>query len=74
MEQGTSGGRSSAWSLHTLPPSPLPPPPPHQLALKTALRYFPTDVQEVLAPEFAQELRLYGHIYMYRFCPDLEMR
>ncbi|XP_010831180.1 PREDICTED: urocanate hydratase, partial [Bison bison bison] len=38
------------------------------------LRYFPPDVQEVLAPEFAQELRLYGHIYMYRFCPDLEMR
>ena len=31
-------------------------------------------LQEVLAPEFAQELRLYGHIYMYRFCPDLEMR
>ncbi|ELR46579.1 Putative urocanate hydratase, partial [Bos mutus] len=45
-----------------------------QLALKNALRYFPPDVQEVLAPEFAQELRLYGHIYMYRFCPDLEMR
>jgi len=50
------------------------PPPPRQLALKNALRYFPPDVQEVLAPEFAQELRLYGHIYMYRFCPDLEMR
>lgn len=47
---------------------------PRQLALKNALRYFPPDVQEVLAPEFAQELRLYGHIYMYRFCPDLEMR
>ncbi|XP_069418136.1 urocanate hydratase isoform X2 [Ovis canadensis] len=45
-----------------------------QLALKNALRYFPPDVQEVLAPEFAQELRLYGHVYMYRFCPDLEMR
>lgn len=45
-----------------------------QLALRNALRYFPPDVQELLAPEFAQELRLYGHIYMYRFCPDVEMR
>ncbi|XP_012859991.2 urocanate hydratase [Echinops telfairi] len=45
-----------------------------ELALKNALRYFPPDVQEVLAPEFAQELRLYGHIYMYRFCPSIEMR
>nr|XP_023403901.1 urocanate hydratase [Loxodonta africana] len=45
-----------------------------QLALRNALRYFPVDVQELLAPEFAQELRLYGHIYMYRFCPSIEMR
>ncbi|XP_074260281.1 urocanate hydratase isoform X4 [Saimiri boliviensis] len=45
-----------------------------QLALRNALRYFPRDVQNVLAPEFAQELQLYGHIYMYRFCPDIEMR
>ncbi|XP_035865285.1 urocanate hydratase isoform X5 [Phyllostomus discolor] len=45
-----------------------------QLALRNALRYFPPDVQELLAPEFAQELRLYGHIYMYRFCPRIEMR
>ncbi|XP_012514492.1 PREDICTED: urocanate hydratase-like, partial [Propithecus coquereli] len=45
-----------------------------QLALRNALRYFPPDVQELLAPEFAQELRLYGHIYMYRFCPDVEMK
>ncbi|KAJ8786189.1 hypothetical protein J1605_006409 [Eschrichtius robustus] len=45
-----------------------------QLALRNALRYFPPDTQELLAPEFAQELRLYGHIYMYRFCPDIEMK
>ncbi|XP_074260279.1 urocanate hydratase isoform X2 [Saimiri boliviensis] len=45
-----------------------------KLALRNALRYFPRDVQNVLAPEFAQELQLYGHIYMYRFCPDIEMR
>uniref|UniRef100_A0A8C3VKM1 Imidazolonepropionate hydrolase n=1 Tax=Catagonus wagneri TaxID=51154 RepID=A0A8C3VKM1_9CETA len=37
-----------------------------QLALRNALRYFPPDIQELLAPEFAQELRLYGHIYTYR--------
>uniref|UniRef100_A0A8C5NWY3 Urocanate hydratase n=1 Tax=Jaculus jaculus TaxID=51337 RepID=A0A8C5NWY3_JACJA len=45
-----------------------------KLALRNALRYFPPDVQETLAPEFAQELRLFGHIYMYRFCPSMEMR
>ncbi|XP_060036241.1 urocanate hydratase isoform X2 [Erinaceus europaeus] len=45
-----------------------------QLALRNALRYFPPDVQKVLAPEFAQELRRYGHIYMYRFSPSIEMR
>ncbi|TKC45747.1 hypothetical protein EI555_019714 [Monodon monoceros] len=45
-----------------------------QLALRNALRYFPPDTQELLAPEFARELRLYGHIYMYRFCPDIEMK
>uniref|UniRef100_A0A5F8GMC1 urocanate hydratase n=1 Tax=Monodelphis domestica TaxID=13616 RepID=A0A5F8GMC1_MONDO len=45
-----------------------------QLALKNALRYFPPEVHKLLAPEFAQELKLYGHIYMYRFCPDIEMR
>ncbi|KAK1337638.1 LOW QUALITY PROTEIN: hypothetical protein QTO34_002271 [Cnephaeus nilssonii] len=45
-----------------------------QLALRNALRYFPPDVQKLLAPEFAQELRLYGHIYMYRFSPRIAMR
>ncbi|KAL1790570.1 urocanate hydratase [Sigmodon hispidus] len=45
-----------------------------QLALKNALRYFPPDVQKLLAQEFAQELRQFGHIYMYRFCPSIEMR
>ncbi|XP_061474403.1 urocanate hydratase [Rhineura floridana] len=45
-----------------------------KLALKNSLRYFPSDLHVVLAPEFAKELRLYGHIYMYRFCPQTEMR
>ena len=40
------------------------------LALKNALRYFPKEFHEALAPEFAQELRDYGRIYMYRYRPD----
>ena len=43
------------------------------LALKNALRYFPKDLHEVLAPEFAQELKDYGRIYMYRYRPDNEI-
>ncbi|XP_066285375.1 urocanate hydratase-like [Branchiostoma lanceolatum] len=45
-----------------------------RLALQNALRYFPPELHGVLAPEFAQELRDYGHIYMYRFRPQCEMR
>jgi urocanate hydratase len=43
------------------------------LALKNALRYFPVKFHEALAPEFANELKLYGRIYMYRFRPDYEI-
>lgn len=43
------------------------------LAIRNALRYFPAEHHEVLAAEFAQELRDYGRIYMYRFRPDYEM-
>uniref|UniRef100_A0A8C9WU07 Urocanate hydratase n=1 Tax=Scleropages formosus TaxID=113540 RepID=A0A8C9WU07_SCLFO len=45
-----------------------------QLALRNALRYFPPSLHATLAAEFAQELRQYGHIYMYRFCPPISMR
>ncbi|XP_048346462.1 urocanate hydratase [Sphaerodactylus townsendi] len=45
-----------------------------KLALKNSLRYFPPNLHSVLAPEFAEELRHYGHIYMYRLCPQIEMR
>ncbi|GAA6071584.1 urocanate hydratase [Tachysurus ichikawai] len=45
-----------------------------RLALRNALRYFPQALHASLAPEFAQELKQYGHIYMYRFCPSLRMR
>jgi urocanate hydratase len=44
-----------------------------QLALRNALRYFPTEHHAVLAPEFAAELEAYGRIYMYRFRPDYAM-
>ncbi len=43
------------------------------LALKNALRYFDPKHHAVLAPEFAQELKDYGRIYMYRFRPSYEM-
>ena len=43
------------------------------LALKNALRYFPERHHKVLAREFAEELRLYGRIYMYRFRPEYDI-
>ena len=43
------------------------------LAIKNALRYFPAEHHQVLAAEFAQELKEYGRIYMYRLRPDYEM-
>lgn len=44
-----------------------------ELALHNALRYFDPKHHETLAPEFAEELRKYGRIYMYRFRPEYEM-
>ena len=43
------------------------------LAIRNALRYFPKEHHEELAREFAQELKEYGRIYMYRLRPDYEM-
>ena len=43
------------------------------LALKNALRYFPESLHGVLASEFAEELKTYGRIYMYRYRPSYEM-
>ncbi|HNE46259.1 MAG TPA: urocanate hydratase [Chitinophagales bacterium] len=40
------------------------------LALRNALRYFPKHMHADLAPEFAEELKTYGRIYMYRFRPE----
>ena len=44
-----------------------------KLALKNALRYFDKKHHAELAPEFAQELKEYGRIYMYRFRPDYKI-
>lgn len=44
-----------------------------KLALRNALRYFEPKHHEVLAKEFADELRVYGRIYMYRFRPDYKI-
>ncbi len=44
-----------------------------KLAIRNALRYFPRKFHAVLAPEFAEELKEYGRIYMYRFRPRYDM-
>jgi len=44
-----------------------------KLALRNALRYFPKKFHATLAPEFAEELKKYGRIYMYRYRPRYEM-
>ena len=41
-----------------------------QLAIRNALRYFPKQWHNDLATEFAEELKEYGRIYMYRFKPN----
>ena len=49
------------------------PPDQKRLALRNALRYFPRHLHARLAPEFAEELRTYGRIYMYRYRPTYPM-
>lgn len=44
-----------------------------KLAIRNALRYFPAAWHAILAPEFAEELRTYGRIYMHRFRPAYQM-
>lgn len=45
-----------------------------KLALRNALRYFDKKHHSVLAPEFAEELKKLGRIYMYRFRPAYTMK
>ena len=44
-----------------------------ELAIRNALRYFDKKQHTVLSKEFAQELKDYGRIYMYRFRPDYKI-
>jgi urocanate hydratase len=44
-----------------------------KLALRNALRYFPSPLHATLLPEFKQELENYGRIYMHRFRPAYAM-
>jgi urocanate hydratase len=44
-----------------------------QLAIKNALRYFPKAWHPELAVEFANELKEFGRIYMYRFKPEYKI-
>lgn len=45
-----------------------------QLALRNALRYFPKEWHQELAAEFAEELKSFGRIYMYRFKPNYALK
>lgn len=44
-----------------------------KLAIRNALRYFPSSWHNELAGEFLKELNDFGRIYMYRFIPDYAM-
>ena len=44
-----------------------------KLAIRNALRYFPDQWHSDLATEFAEELKEYGRIYMYRFKPNYDI-
>jgi urocanate hydratase len=48
--------------------------PEKKLALQNALRYFSPKHHAILAPEFLDELNLFGRIYMYRLRPEYEMK
>lgn len=45
-----------------------------KLAVENALRYFPAKHHHVLAKEFAEELKKFGRIYMYRFRPEYTIK
>ncbi|MFG1484366.1 urocanate hydratase, partial [Halobacteriovorax sp. HFRX-1_3] len=44
-----------------------------KLALRNALRYFPSEQHAELLAEFKEELEKYGRIYMYRYRPDYKI-
>ncbi len=48
--------------------------PEKKLAVQNALRYFKPEHHATLAPEFLEELKQYGRIYMHRLRPEYEMK
>ncbi|MGZ4091142.1 MAG: urocanate hydratase, partial [Bacteroidia bacterium] len=44
-----------------------------KLAIRNALRYFDEKHHPILAKEFAEELKTFGRVYMYRFRPDYKI-
>ena len=44
-----------------------------RLALRNALRYFPSEWHSELSTEFSHELESFGRIYMHRFRPQYHM-
>ncbi len=44
-----------------------------KLAVRNALRYFPKEWHAELAPEFFEELKTLGRIYMHRFKPEYDL-
>lgn len=44
-----------------------------KLALQNALRYFPKEQHAELIKDFAEELEMFGRIYMHRYRPDYKM-
>ena len=45
-----------------------------KLAIRNALRYFPSSFHSELSKEFLLELEEYGRIYMYRFMPNYKIQ
>ncbi len=45
-----------------------------KLAVRNALRYFPSSFHSQLSKEFLAELEEYGRIYMYRFMPNYKIQ
>lgn len=45
-----------------------------ETALKNALRYIPSELHKILAPEFMEELLTRGRIYGYRYRPHGDMK
>jgi len=59
---------------HAPPRRPVLDGPGRELALRNALRYFPSRFHAELAPELALELERFGRIYMHRFRPGGRMK